>query len=154
MQTSFSRSWREPISLKAHASVCKPRMKIFAVSGLSRYGCPRGIEKFLGGTSDYLIGLRNFWTEQLSCDELCSFLEEYYQEVLWNSRAHLGVQIGLHNLYREGWFPYRIAQFLARATKPKTDSESKKKPVKGVEQIACIGWQESMKELKLMCLTV
>ncbi len=75
--------------------------------------------QFLRGTGDYLLGLRNLWAKQLSWDELRNFLEEYYQEKLHN----FGAQLGLHNFWREFWFPSRIAQFPEGPAQPPTHTK-------------------------------
>ena len=66
----------------------------------------------------------------MSWDELCNFLEEDCQEELHN----FGAQLGFRNLWREGWFPYRIVQFPEGAAHPVTNIKSKKEFVKEVEQ--------------------
>lgn len=75
---------KEPVNVKAHASVYEPGMKIYAVSRLRKDGYPKGITKFLGGIGDYLPRLHNFWVEQLSLVRLHNFLKEECLTVLHN----------------------------------------------------------------------
>ena len=46
----------------------------------------------------------------------------------------MGVQLGLCNLWREGWLPSRIVQFLDESAQPTTDTKSGRQLVKWVEQ--------------------
>lgn len=37
--------------------------------------------------------------------------------------------MGFLNLWREGWFPSRVAQFLEGVAQPATDTKSRKQPM-------------------------
>ena len=87
MQISFARTRREPVNLKAHASVCEPGMKIFVVLGLSWVSCPKEIAQFLGSVGDCLPELQNLWDEQQRWVRLRSFLEEDCLTALLNFGA-------------------------------------------------------------------
>ena len=88
---------REPVNLKAHASIREPGMKIYVVFGLGRDGYPRGIAQFVGGTSNCLPGLHNFWANQLSLVTLCNFLKEASLTVLHNFLAQQATWLDLCN---------------------------------------------------------
>jgi len=63
MKIRIAQSYREPSNLKAHVAICKPGDEIYAVSGMSKVGCPSGIVQFLGSVGHYLPELHNFWAE-------------------------------------------------------------------------------------------
>jgi len=154
MQVNFSRSWRELVNLKAHATTCLPEGEICAIFGRNLGQLPRGIAQFLGGAVDRCLEFHNLWVDLSYRARFRSFHWEYCL-----TRLHsFWVQQAVNQICTISWgktgSPLEFHNFLRELLSQQLNQVRRSGLWGEWSKLSHTSWQAARKPVKLVYFTV